>query len=146
MEQLAEITLGQMFSGIAGIIVLLSVFIEITPFKINPVSNFLKWFGKKTNGELMEKVSSLEKEVTNIKEDAAKRNAVNCKVRILNFGDELRRNVQHSKEHFDQILEDIDNYGRYCNEHPEFKNKKTVVTTSMILEAYTNCVENNKFL
>lgn len=142
MLQLAELTIGQILSGGTALILLLSIVIEITPIKVNP----LRWIGRKINGDLTDKVDGLEKEITHIKDDAAKRNVVNCRVRILNFGDELRRGVQHSKEHFDQILEDIDDYEKYCNEHPQFKNNKTVVTTSMILETYRNCVEKNNFL
>lgn len=135
MGHFAEITIGQILSGSAGVFILLSILVEISPIKISP----LKWLGRKINGELINKVDTLEKEMD-------KRNAVNCRMRILSFGDELRRGVQHSKEHFDQILELIDGYEKYCNNNPEFKNNKTVATTTMILEVYAECVKENKFL
>ena len=142
MSQFLNITIGQIIGGFAGIFILLSCLIEISPIKINP----LGWVGERINGKLINKIDTLEEDVTKIKDDAAKRYAVDCRTRILIFGDEVRRGVLHSKEHFDQVLEDIDNYEKYCDEHPRFKNNKTVVTTSMILGAYTHCVEKNSFL
>lgn len=153
MDSIMSLTVGQLVGGIAGIIVVLSVFIEITPVKINPVSHILTWIGKKTNKELMDKfvsindkVNSLENTVNCIHNEEDKRNAINCRVRILGFGDEVRHGMRHSKESFDQVLSDIDDYELYCSEHPEFKNNRTVLTKKKILEEYSKCIDNNDFL
>lgn len=74
------------------------------------------------------------------------RNAISCRVRILQFGDEVRRGMCHSKENFDQILSDIDEYERYCEAHPEFKNNKTVATKEKIIKVYSERMDNNDFL
>lgn len=140
--QIMNLTLGQICGGIAGIIIVLSVFVEITPVKINPVSKFLAWLGKKTNQELFDKFDSFEKKVDRLEEQAA----INCRVRILQFGDELRRNVKHSQESFNQVLSDIDAYERYCAEHHEFANNKTVRAKERILSVYDACLEQNDFL
>ena len=83
METLMNLSLGQIFGGVTGLVVLLSVFVEITPIKVNPVSSFLAWIGKKTNQELMEsvnaldtRVSSLEGSVGKIQSENDERNAV----------------------------------------------------------------------
>ncbi len=153
MENLINLTLGQIFGGIAGIVVVLSVFIEITPIKVNPVSSFLTWLGKKTNHELMRRVDALSAEITNVKGDVSKikgesdeRNAVLCRVRILRFGDELRRGLRHSQDSFDQVLSDMDDYDQYCALHKDFKNNKTVVTQGKIREEYARCLRENDFL
>lgn len=142
MEAFMNLTLGQIVGVIIGVIAALSIFIEITPIKINPVSHLLKWIGKQFNNDLMEKVNTLEKKVLALEES----DVVDCRVRILTFADEIRRHIPHSRETFDQILSDIDTYEKYCNQHPDFKNNKTVTAQSIILEVYKECFDKNNFL
>lgn len=142
MEAFMNLTLGQIVGRIAGVIAVLSIFIEITPVKINPISALLRWIGKQTNKELMDKVSTLETKVGALE----KSDVVDCRVRILTFADEIRRGVRHSKETFDQVLSDIDTYERYCKEHPDFMNNKTVAAKAKILDIYSECMDNNDFL
>lgn len=142
METLMNLTVGQIIGGIAGIITVLSIFIEITPVKINPISALLRWIGKQTNKELMEKVDALEMKVGGLE----RADAVDCRVRILTFADEIRRKERHSKETFDQVLSDIDTYERYCDGHPDFMNHKTVAAKAKILEVYSECMDKNDFL
>ena len=72
--------------------------------------------------------------------------AINCRYRILRFGDEVKHGTRHSQEHFEQILADIDDYEIYCKDHKDFKNNKTRVTTERILDVYRECVETDDFL
>lgn len=137
-----NLTLGQIVGRIAGVIAALSIFIEITPVKINPISALLRWGGKQINKELMDKVNTLETKVGALE----KSGVIDCRVRILTFADEIRRGVRHSKETFDQVLSDIDTYERYCTEHPDFMNNKTVAAKAKILDVYSVCVDNNDFL
>lgn len=142
MEAFMNLTLGQIVGGIAGVIAALSIFIEITPVKINPISALLRWVGKQINKELMDKVNTLETKVGALE----KSDVIDCRVRILTFADEIRRGVRHSKETFDQVLSDIDTYERYCTEHPDFMNNKTVAAKAKILDVYSECMDNNDFL
>ena len=142
MEAFMNLTLGQIIGRIAGVIAALSIFIEITPVKINPISALLRWFGKQINKELMDKVNTLETKVGALE----KSDVIDCRVRILTFADEIRRGLRHSKETFDQVLSDIDTYERYCTEHPDFMNNKTVAAKAKILDMYSECMDNNDFL
>lgn len=142
MEAFMNLTLGQIVGGIAGVIAALSIFIEITPVKINPISALLRWVGKQINKELMDKVNTLETKVGALE----KSDVIDCRVRILTFADEIRRGVRHSKETFDQVLSDIDTYERYCTDHPDFMNNKTVAAKAKILDVYSECMDNNDFL
>ena len=146
-------TVGQLIGRLAGLIALISIFIEITPIKVNPISRILKWVGKRTTKEVMDQFNVLEGKVQDLSDQfdtmsnlMGERNAIACRVRILQFGDECRRNRQHSKEMFDQVLEDIDVYEHYCAAHEEFKNNKTVLTTERIKEAYAKCLKDDTFL
>ena len=66
--------------------------------------------------------------------------------RILRFNDELLRNLDHSKEYFDDILEDVKIYDDYCEEHRDFTNGKTVMATKNIKHCYEQCMEKHSFL
>lgn len=153
MDTIMNATVGQLVGGGLGIIAFLSLFIEISPIKLNPISAILNWIGQRTNKELYDKVDELEKKVDEIQsrqEDAEaleeEREAVNCRIRILQFSDELRRHIRHSQESFDQVLSDIDNYEKYCDSHPKFKNNKTINAKERIKAAYDGCMDQNDFL
>ena len=146
MEKLMGLTVGQMIGGIAGIILVFSIFIEITPIKLNPISTFLKWLGKKINGDVISKVDDLEKKIDSLEADFSKKEAIASRIRILRFGDEVRTGVRHSQESFDQVLDDISNYKLYCDSHKDFQNEKTVMTTKILLDNYRERLEKNDFL
>lgn len=146
IETLSTVSVGQVLAGGAGAIALVSVFIEITPVKINPVSKFLAWLGRKINGEVISKVDKLEDQITTMQKVNDEQEAINCRYRILRFGDEVKHGTRHSQEHFEQILADIDAYEIFCKDHKDFKNNKTRVTTERILDVYRECVETDDFL
>ena len=153
MDKLLNLTIGQLVGGATGILVFVSVFIEIIPVKLNPVSWILSWIGKRTNRELMNEVETMkndindmQKTIATMQEEEEERNAVNCRIRILGFSDEVAHKQRHSKESFDQVLSDIDVYERYCAEHPKFMNNKTVIAKKRIVEAFDHCLAENDFL
>ena len=146
IETLSTVSVGQALTGGVTVVALVSVFIEITPVKINPVSKFLAWLGRKINSEVIAKVDRLETEVQAMRKADGEQEAINCRYRILRFGDEVKHGTRHSQEHFEQILADIDAYEIYCKDHKDFKNNKTKVTTERILDVYRKCVETDDFL
>lgn len=150
----SDLTIGQIIGSGIGILAVLSLFIEITPpIKWNPISDIVVWIGKKANKELLDgfkefekKLDVMEASIEEIRSTTNEQNAITCRVRILHFGDEILHGVKHSKESFDQVLSDIDGYEQYCNEHPDFKNNRTVLTTDKIKETYTECINKSNFL
>ena len=152
-DAIMNATVGQIAGGTIGVLFIISLFIEITPIKWNPLSFLMKWIGERVNAELSKNVRHIEKQLDCVKRtvdelrlENMEQNAIAYRVRILRFGDEILHGVKHSKESFDQVLEDIDGYEKYCTDHPEFKNNKTVLTTSKIKEVYTECINKNSFL
>lgn len=69
-----------------------------------------------------------------------------CRTRILRFNDEVIRGMEHTEEHFNDVLDDITEYTRYCNEHKDFKNEKAVLAIENVKRVYRWCAENDKFL
>ena len=120
--------------------------IQLAPIKINPWTWVARKIGRAVNGELIEKVDSMSKRLSEMEDKQEEREAKNARIRILRFGDECQHEVKHSQEHFDQIIQDIDQYETYCAEHPDFKNNKAVLTISRIKENYKHRLKDNDFL
>ena len=74
------------------------------------------------------------------------KDARDSRTHILRFADELYNEVSHSQEYFNDILDDITLYEKYCNEHPEFPNAKTALSAKRIKETYERLHEEHKFL
>lgn len=129
-----------------GIAVIILTLLQIAPIKINPWTMIARKIGKAINGDLLEKVESVEKEMKDIKANISEQAAIDCRARILRFGDEVLHKERHTKEHFDQILRDITSYDNYCREHPDFENHITELTSSRIMEVYKKCCEDADFL
>lgn len=113
---------------------------------VNPWTWLFRRLGRAINGELIERVEALEEQAKKLETSSGERMAINCRSRILRFGDETTRGMKHSEEYFNQILEDITEYEKYCREHPEFTNNKTTLTVDRIKTCYSKRLENNDFL
>lgn len=80
-----------------------------------------------------------------IKEDEDDK-ARNARYRILRFYDELCEGRRHSESHFEDILDDIDRYERYCHNHPDYKNSRGQVAMRNIKLTYERLKTEGKFL
>ena len=52
----------------------------------------------------------------------------------------------HTKEHFDEILDDITSYERHCEMHPGYRNSKANMAISNIETVYQKCLAEKSFL
>ena len=129
-----------------GVILILMTLIQITPIKINPWSWLGNRIGKWINGDVLDKLKTLSQDVADNKADDDDKWASLSRSHILAFGDEIRLGINHSKERFDQILLDIENYEKYCEDHPKYRNDKAPMTIDLIKRTYRKCLEENKFL
>ena len=90
--------------------------------------------------------TELEKTRKELKGDILEESVVQSRVRILRFADELGCDIKHSKDHFDQTMEDIARYTAYCREHPEFKNDITNTSIELIRESFKERMKKHDFL
>lgn len=116
--------------------------VEVSPIKINPWG----WIGKVLNKDILNKLEIVEQNVAEVKREVWESSAVTSRYRILRFDDEILHDIKHSKEHFDQILLDIDVYEKFCEEHPDFKNNLAVMAIKHIKTVYEKCSRENSFL
>ena len=138
--------------------------IQIAPIQLNPWSFIAKHLGRALMGEscrmmaghmdqiddqlkrMNNEIQELKDKVEESEDKADMDRAIIARVRILRFNDEILGTKRHSKESFDQTLEDIDNYERYCHEHPEFRNNKTMMSIKNIKRAYDRQLKTHDFL
>lgn len=94
--------------------------------------------------EILASINSLRDEVAQVKLEAKRQNAVLARTHILRFADELYNGVHHSREYFEQTLDDINTYSRFCDTDPEFKNGRTVAAAQYIIDTYNKLIEEHK--
>ena len=136
IQEIIEMAGGVISKNWIIIVIVLSL-VQISPLKINPWSAVGRLISRLIGiKDLSDKIDKVEEKVVALDEKVDKNEAITSRVRILRFGDELRNDVDHTKESFDQILDSITHYDKYCKEHPQFTNSKTVLTTQVIKETY----------
>ena len=91
-------------------------------------------------------IDGLKASIEDMRSEEATKDAQAARRRILRFNDELLRDVDHSKEYFDDILEDVKTYDMYCKSDPDFQNGKTVMAEKNIKRCYENCMQKHSFL
>lgn len=143
-----------------ALLIVLSLLIEITPIKLNPLSWIAKKIGKAFNGDVMKEIGSvksevgsvkqeikdIKKDVVDIREEAKEREATSRRTRILEFGDEILHEVDYSKEHWDSVLMDISAYEHYCDDHPHYMNNVAKATIKHIKHMYDKHLDEDSFL
>lgn len=122
----------QWSSAGALLITALLTLVQIAPVKINPWQSIARVLGKALNADMQESLD--------------RHNATTARYRILRFDDEIRHDIQHTYEHFNQIIDEIDTYEKYCDTHKDYKNNKAVMAIENIKKTYEKCKEHNSFL
>ena len=101
---------------------------------------------KDKNSEILMTLRRLEDKIDAVDSKGDERNAVEMRVRILRFRDEMLEGRNHTHDSFQQVLGDVDEYEEYCSIHPEFRNNQTVATIEHIKKNYQERLEKHDFL
>lgn len=96
--------------------------------------------------DITEAIEKLTEKVDALDQKGDERNAINMRVRILRFRDEMLAGQGHTHDSFQQVLGDIDEYEKYCNKHPDFRNNQTTSTIEHIKRNYAERLEKHDFL
>ena len=132
--------------GLIGLLIILAGMIKIPKLELNIWNLIGRSIGRSINKEVMDKVDNLSRKVDEIEKNAELERVRDSRQRILRFNDEILCGQMHSKEHFDEILEDITVYEHYCEDHKEYANNKAVLAIATIKKTYDKCMENHNFL
>lgn len=126
-----------------GIIIFIFSLIKIPKLEINLWGLLAKFIGKALNRDMYDKVDDLSNKINHVQKTLEEHLSTeeeekvrDARKRILDFNDEIIRGLYHSKEHFDEILEDITMYNRYCNEHENYENSKATLAIKHVQDVY----------
>lgn len=146
-------TLKEILLSSGGGVLLLMTLVQISPIKINPWTAILKALGRAFNAEVIgmlnEVKAAQESNTARLNEHIRlddERNADERRTRILRFNNELIRKIPHTKEEFVDVFADIDDYERYCRDHPDYKNNRAKHAIANIGRVYDERLQKHDFL
>lgn len=134
--------------------------VQVSPIKINPWSwiwKMLKWiwrsFCRSLNAEVLAQLSEVRKDQQETKaklENHIKlddeREADKVRASILQFNNELLRDLPHTKEEFVEVLNKIDWYNNFCETHKDYRNSRAVHAIANIERVYDERLQKHDFL
>ena len=146
--------------GIPVVIIVLLGLIKIPKLEINIWKWLANAIGKAFSSEVITKIDNVKTDVDGLRKElkdyktkfdnytaADMRSSAFTKRRlILEFNDDLMRGEKFSQERWTNILDIIDKYNEYCNDHPEFPNSKALLSIENIQNEYKKCQKDNIFL
>ena len=142
---------GVSFWGVMAF--LMSIGIEIIPkVKWKPWSSLITWIGSRLNAEVYAKVDALDKKVDTVQAELQKHIADSevqtlqeTRRDILDFCNACMNNRRHTKEQFDFVLTQCDNYEKYI-ETNKLKNGIVSAAIKEIRRLNDKCIQENSFL
>lgn len=163
-ELLESITLKDIIYFIGGVIALLSIIVEKSKnFPFHPWSSLLEWFGscitknidskleliesqqKANNEAIIELNEKVDRKFKEQQREADEKEAKRLRASIISFSDSCRIHEKHTKNHFENIMRDYDDYMIYCDKH-KLENHFIEGEKQYIESVYQECLKENKFL
>lgn len=134
------------------IVVIVSLFIQFTPIKLNPWSALFKWVGKTITGDackkidaLVLKVDKIDQDVSKINQDVTNNEKDRIRWEILDFANSCRNNRRHTRDEFQHIVALNDKYMDLLKKTND-KNGVFELEYDYIQKIYAERLEKNDFL
>ena len=139
-------SINEWIIGGGGLLAVLLTLVQIAPVKINPWSAIAKAIGRAVNADVLRELDTVTQKLdTHIRVDD-ERNADSYRTRILQFNNELLREIMHTREDFIEILAVIDDYESYCRDHEDYKNNRATCAIENIKRVYMERLQKHDFL
>lgn len=146
-------SIKELLAGGGGLLLVAMTLIQIAPIKVNPWSAIARAIGRAINKDVLDGLAEVradQKETRRVLDDHIKvddtRNADAHRARILQFNNELLRDIPHTREDFIEILEEIDFYEKFCKEHPDYQNNRCTHAIANIGRVYDDRLVKHDFL
>lgn len=135
-------------SNATGILITLSIIImtliQITPLKLNPWDFVLGWIGDRLNSHIVKKVDVLDEKLTEHIKESRDSSVKRKRQRILQFVEEGMDGKRYTKETFEFMMKECDDYEKYIKEH-EIKNGVIEASITEIRRRYIDHIHNADF-
>ena len=89
---------------IVHIILVLSVFIQIAPVKINPWTSLIKWIGRVLTYNINEKLIKMETNLNILSSSVDENQKDRIRWEVLDFSNSCKQGRRHSKDQFQHII------------------------------------------
>lgn len=109
-------------------------------------AGFWQFVANQSNKEVKTELKKIQAEFEDMKTAEELKEVKSSRRRILRTNDELYNHVKHSREFFDDVLEDVNTYEQYCRKNPDFQNGKAVLAIENIERVYRDCMKEGTFL
>jgi len=129
---------------IITLIVVLMTIIQIAPIKINPWDFLLGWIGDRLNSHIIKKVDKLDAKLTEHVEESRDGTIKRKRARILQFVEDGMGGKRYTKEAFDFMIMECDEYEEYIK---KYNRKNGVIEASIkeIRRRYSDHIHNADF-
>lgn len=120
------------------VVVLFSVFFEIAPIKLHPITAVLGWIGKKLTGDI-------RKDIADLREDVDQQRMASIRSLVLDFSNSCINGRKHTKEEFDHIIEENKTYKKLVERY-DIENEVYKEAYEYILRLYRKRLDKRDFL
>ena len=129
----------------AAIVVILMTLIQIAPIKLNPWDKILTWLGNHMNADIVKRVDVIEAKLDEHIKESSDERIRKVRADILCFGNSCMNGRKHTKEEFEFVISECDQYEKYIE---KTKSKNGVATTAIseIRRLYKKGIHDNSFL
>ena len=136
----------------AGLLFIVSLFVEFTPIKFNPWSIILGWIGSKFNSRINDKLKEIDGKVTKLSteldkhiEESAAKEVKDTRRDILEFCNSCMNGRKHTKEQFEFVIKQCDDYETYIRTN-KIKNGVVDAAITEIRRLNLKCIQENSYL
>lgn len=163
MDVIYTIVMKMGLTNIGYIILILGIFIDITPkIKWNPIKSIIKYFGKWFNTSVENEIASFKEEVNTKfaelkQEQLAQRETLDKLIfdqenkevsrlrwEIINFETSLQNNVKHSRQQYCHILDNAMKYQRMILQEEDYEDGENVPEVLEAIEAIKKHYEEHR--
>ena len=164
MALLETVTLKDIIYFIVGVIGVLSIVVEkAKKIPFHPWTHLFEWIGssltksvdtklemieqqqKANNDAIIELSKKMDDKFSEHLKEADEKEAKRLRARIISFSDSCRVHTKHTKNHFENVFRDYDDYLEYCKRH-NFANHYIEGEYEYIRSVYQKCLLEDDFL
>lgn len=109
-------------------------------------AGFWQWISAQGSKELKSEMKKIRVEFGEMKDAEELKEVKNSRRRILRFNDEIINHIRHSREYFDDVLEDVNTYESFVRKNPDYQNGKCTLAIENIERVYRECMKEGNFL
>lgn len=105
-----EQILDWLVKNFISVVVIFSIFIQITPIKWNPLTTFAKWLSKIFTKELSDQIETMQGNLDDIRDDIDENEKDRIRWEVLDFANSCRHGRKHTKDEFQHMITLNDKY------------------------------------